>query len=38
MQWKVPREVFVIEEMPRNPTGKVMKKALAEKVNAPAPD
>jgi long-chain acyl-CoA synthetase len=35
MQWKVPREVFVIEEMPRNPTGKVLKKDLVERVNAP---
>ena len=34
MQWKVPREVFVIGEMPRNPTGKVLKKALVERVNA----
>ena len=36
MQWKVPREVFVIEEMPRNPTGKVLKRALVERVNAPS--
>jgi long-chain acyl-CoA synthetase len=34
MQWKVPREVFVIEEMPRSPTGKVLKRVLADRVNA----
>jgi long-chain acyl-CoA synthetase len=33
--FKVPREVFVIEELPRSPTGKVLKRVLAERVNAP---
>ncbi len=33
--FKVPREVFIIEELPRSPTGKVLKRVLVEKVNAP---
>jgi long-chain acyl-CoA synthetase len=28
-QWKVPREIFVEKELPRNPTGKVLKRELA---------
>jgi fatty-acyl-CoA synthase len=32
--FKVPREVFIVEELPRSPTGKVLKRVLAEKVNA----
>ena len=36
MQWKVPREVFVVEDLPRSPTGKVLKRVLAEQVNASA--
>jgi fatty-acyl-CoA synthase len=28
--YKVPREVVVVDELPRNPTGKVLKKELAE--------
>jgi long-chain acyl-CoA synthetase len=35
-QWKVPREVFVESDLPRSPTGKILKRVLAEKVNAPA--
>jgi long-chain acyl-CoA synthetase len=34
MQWKVPREVFVVEDLPRSPTGKVLKRVLSEQVNA----
>lgn len=34
-QFKVPREVHVLEDLPRSPTGKVLKRMLAEKVNAP---
>jgi long-chain acyl-CoA synthetase len=30
--FKVPREIFVVEEFPRSPTGKVLKRALAEKL------
>ncbi|HXE52839.1 MAG TPA: AMP-binding protein [Tepidisphaeraceae bacterium] len=33
-QWKVPREIFVVSDLPRNPTGKVLKRELAQKVNA----
>jgi long-chain acyl-CoA synthetase len=33
--FKVPREVYVIDELPRSPTGKVLKRVLAEKANAP---
>ncbi len=33
-QWKVPREIFVVEEFPRNPTGKVLKRELAQRANA----
>jgi long-chain acyl-CoA synthetase len=31
-QWKVPREVFVVSEMPRSPTGKILKRELALKL------
>jgi long-chain acyl-CoA synthetase len=34
-QWKCPREVIVAAELPRSPTGKVLKRELAAKVNAP---
>jgi long-chain acyl-CoA synthetase len=32
-QWKIPREIFVQDELPRSPTGKVLKRVLAEQVN-----
>jgi long-chain acyl-CoA synthetase len=32
-QWKIPREVFVEQQLPRNPTGKVLKRELAARVN-----
>jgi long-chain acyl-CoA synthetase len=32
-QWKVPKEIFVVEDFPRSPTGKVLKRELAQKVN-----
>ncbi|HEV7300210.1 MAG TPA: AMP-binding protein [Tepidisphaeraceae bacterium] len=35
-QWKLPKEVFVVAELPKSPTGKVLKRVLAEKLNAPA--
>ena len=35
-QWKTPREIHVVQDLPRSPTGKVLKRELAEKVNAPA--
>ena len=34
--FKVPREVYIVEELPRSPTGKVLKRVLAEKANTPA--
>jgi len=35
VQFKVPREVTILDELPRSPTGKVLKRTLAEKANAP---
>lgn len=35
IQWKVPREVTVVDDLPRSPTGKVLKRVLSERVNAP---
>jgi acyl-coenzyme A synthetase/AMP-(fatty) acid ligase len=35
-QWKIPREIFVEADLPRNPTGKILKRELAQRVNAPA--
>lgn len=32
MQWKIPREIFVVDDLPRSPTGKVLKRVLAEKL------
>ena len=31
-QWKIPREIFVESELPHSPTGKVLKRVLAEKL------
>ncbi len=36
MQWKIPREVFVVNELPHSPTGKVLKRVLAERLAAGA--
>jgi long-chain acyl-CoA synthetase len=33
-QWKIPREVYVEKDLPRSATGKVLKRVLAERVNA----
>jgi long-chain acyl-CoA synthetase len=33
-QWKIPREVIVQPDFPRSPTGKVLKRVLAEQVRA----
>ena len=35
-QWKCPREVTIVTDLPRSPTGKVLKRVLAEQVNATA--
>jgi len=32
-QWKLPREIHVVEDLPRSPTGKVLKRVLVEKLN-----
>jgi long-chain acyl-CoA synthetase len=29
-QWKVPREIHVVPDLPRSPTGKVLKRALVQ--------
>ena len=33
-QWKVPREVLVVPDFPRSPTGKVLKRDLAARLGA----
>jgi len=35
-QWKIPREFFFPKELPHSPTGKVLKRVLAEQVNQPS--
>jgi long-chain acyl-CoA synthetase len=32
-QWKIPREIFVETDLPRSPTGKVLKRVLGDRVN-----
>ncbi|MFY4031223.1 AMP-binding enzyme, partial [Achromobacter insolitus] len=32
--FKVPRELKVVEELPRNPSGKVLKRVLRDRYNA----
>jgi long-chain acyl-CoA synthetase len=34
-QWKIPREVRVVPDLPRSPTGKVLKRVLAEQLAQP---
>ena len=31
-QWKIPREIHVVTDLPRSPTGKVLKRVLVEKL------
>ena len=31
-QWKLPREIHFIDDLPRSPTGKVLKRVLVEKL------
>ena len=31
-QWKLPREIHVVADLPRSPTGKVLKRVLVEKL------
>ncbi len=37
-QWKVPREVRIVGELPRSPTGKVLKRVLAERAATDEPN
>jgi long-chain acyl-CoA synthetase len=32
VQWKIPREIRVVSELPHSPTGKVLKRVLAEQL------
>jgi long-chain acyl-CoA synthetase len=32
VNWKCPREVYVVDDLPRSPTGKVLKRVLAEQL------
>lgn len=32
--YKVPREIYVIEELPRSPTGKILRRSLRERLGA----
>lgn len=32
-QWKCPREITIVTDLPRSPTGKVLKRVLAQQVN-----
>lgn len=31
-QWKIPREIRIVPDLPRSPTGKVLKRVLAEQL------
>lgn len=33
-QWKVPRDIQIVADLPRTPTGKVLKRALAEQLSS----
>jgi acyl-CoA synthetase (AMP-forming)/AMP-acid ligase II len=37
-RYKLPRRVEFVEEIPRNPTGKVLKRELRERFSGPAPE
>jgi long-chain acyl-CoA synthetase len=32
VQWKVPRQISIVNDLPRSPTGKVLKRVLAEQL------
>jgi long-chain acyl-CoA synthetase len=36
-QWKVPREIQIVPDLPRSPTGKVLKRVLVEKLTTLTP-
>jgi len=33
VQWKIPREIRVVSELPHSPTGKILKRVLAEELS-----
>ena len=35
-QWKIPKGIFIETSLPLSPTGKVLKRVLAQRVNDPA--
>jgi long-chain acyl-CoA synthetase len=35
VQWKIPREVNIVPDLPRSPTGKILTRILAEQINGP---
>jgi long-chain acyl-CoA synthetase len=35
-QWKIPREIFLVESLPHSPTGKVLKRVLSDQATAAA--
>lgn len=35
-QYKIPREIIVVEQLPRNPTGKIMRRKLHELIRDPS--
>ena len=36
--YKLPKGTVFVEEIPRNPSGKILKRVLREEFNAPAPE
>jgi acyl-coenzyme A synthetase/AMP-(fatty) acid ligase len=36
LDWKCPKEVFFLEELPRNKMGKVMKEEIAKRFFSPS--
>ncbi|HVT89242.1 MAG TPA: AMP-binding protein [Tepidisphaeraceae bacterium] len=36
-QWKCPREIYVVKDLPRSPTGKVLKRVLADQLTQEPP-
>ena len=37
VQWKIPREIIIAPDLPRSPTGKVLRRELAERLAAGGP-
>ncbi|HEY1685736.1 MAG TPA: AMP-binding protein [Tepidisphaeraceae bacterium] len=34
--WQIPKDIFIVQDLPRSPTGKVLKRVLKEKLQANA--